>query len=300
MRKILILTLFLVGCSNNTGPSKVAGPSEAIDVSQWCSCVVVQSPGGAPFEVQMEAVRQLQEAGQMTWIRLNSYLDGSPKQYFSRADSMGLNIFAIIHRHELESMSSWEEVFDTLVNMYPEADVWEIAGEISNLDPFVNPSGVTTPEEFMIKFKRLHRHIKLMHPFVVITTPPTFGSVGGPQELERLFELGMLEMADQNTIVAINIYTRDALSQYATVFDRWVNELLGKRVWITETGTSDGINWVQNVYPRMKGAFNPEMICWYVLWGGDNGRDQSYSLITDVEGGLPFTPLSLFKALVIR
>jgi hypothetical protein len=266
------------------------------DTYAWAPCVVVQSPGGAAFNIQMEAARRLQRAGKMTWIRLNTHLDGTGLEYHLEARRMGLKIFSIIHLKDLESVG-WETAFDTLFAIYP-SDIWEIAGEISNADPNVNLVTIT-PEYYMSKFKPLYNYVKSRYPGVVLTNAPPFGSGNsGSLELEEFFKLGLLEM---DTVVAINVYSNHALSSYATVIDRYAARLAGKRLWVTETGSSNPethLAWVQEFYPRLVNTVHPEMICWYAMWGGDgDGSDNGFGLLDGLASGQS-NERQLFKSLV--
>jgi hypothetical protein len=242
----------------------------------------------------MDAARRLQRAGKMTWIRLNTHLDGTGLQYHFEARRMGLRVFSIIHLQDLES-AGWESAFDRLYAMYP-SDMWEVAGEISN--PAVNPI-IVTPEYYMAKFKGLYSYVKSRYPSVVLVSAPTYGSGStGPEELEEFIKLGLLDL---DVVVAINIYSNHALSRYATVIDRYATRLAGKRLWVTETGSANPDNhlaWVQEFYPRVVNTVHPEMICWYAMWGGDGAeRDNGFGLLDQVELSQSIER-PLFKALI--
>jgi hypothetical protein len=244
----------------------------------------------------MDAARKLQRAGKMTWIRLNTHLDGSGLEYHVEARRMGLNIFSIIHMKDLES-AGWEGAFDKLHAIYP-SDIWEIAGEISNPDPNVNPFTVT-PEYYMSKFKNLYDYVKSRYPGVVLTNAPPYGSGStGSPELEEFFRLGLLDM---DVVIAINVYSNHALSRYVTVIDKYAGQLAGKRLWITETGSSNPDNhiaWVREFYPLLVNSVHPEMICWYAMWGGNEVEgDNGFGLLDRVGAG-PAIERPLFKALV--
>ena len=261
----------------------------------WAPCVVVQSPAGVPFNIQMEAARTLQKAGKLSWMRLNTHLDGSGREYHAQARQMGLNILSIIHLADLER-AGWENAFDALYAAYP-SDIWEIAGEISNADPNVNPVTVT-PEYYMSKFKILYRYVKSRYPGVVLTNAPTYGTgSAGSSELQEFFKLGLLDM---ETVIAINVYSNHSLSSYAAIFDKYAARLAGKRIWVTETGSSNPDNhiaWVQEFYPRLAHAIRPEMICWYAMWGGDVAEgDNGFGLLDRVQSGSAIER-PLFKAL---
>jgi hypothetical protein len=299
IRLVLIfgVSVLLYGCQRApSAATPIDGDPGAQNTSAWAPCVVVQSPGGVPFNVQMDAARTLQRAGKLTWIRLNTHLDGSGLEYYAQARSMGLHIFSIVHLSDLER-AGWEAAFDRIHAIYP-GDIWQIAGEISNSDPNVNPVTVT-PEYYMSKFRSLYNYVMTRYPNVVLTNAPTVGSgSGGPSELEQFFKLGLLDM---NTVVAINVYSNLALSSYATVMDRYAARLAGKRIWVTETGSSNPDNhiaWVQEFYPRLVNTVHPEMICWYAMWGGSTGQtDNGFGLLDHVESGQPIER-PLFKALV--
>jgi hypothetical protein len=295
---VLGASVFLyAGCLRtltSTSPINEVVPGQ--DTYAWAPCVVVQSPGGVAFNIQMEASRQLQRAGKMAWIRLNTHLDGTGLEYHIEARRMGLKIFSIIHLKDLESVG-WETAFDRLFATYP-SDIWEIAGEISNADPNVNPVTIT-PEYYMSKFKPLYHYVKGRYPGVVLTNAPPFGSGNsGSLELEEFFKLGLLEM---DTVVAFNVYSNHALSSYATVIDKYAARLAGKRLWVTETGSANPethLAWVQEFYPRLVNTVHPEMICWYAMWGGDGeGSDNGFGLLDGIAGGRGIER-PLFKSLV--
>lgn len=264
-------------------------------MNAWAPCVVVQSPGGVAFNTQMAAAQKLQRSGKMAWIRLNTHLDGSGLEYHLQARRMGLKIFSIVSLKDLES-AGWETAFDRLYATFP-SDMWEIAGEISNSDPNVNPVTVT-PDYYMSKFKSLYSYAQSRYPGVTLTSAPTYGTgSAGASELEEFFRLGLLDM---DVVVAMNVYSHPALSSYATVIDKYAARLAGKRIWVTETGSSNPdtqIAWVQEFYPRLLNTLHPEMICWYAMWGGAGaGGDNGFGLLDQVESGQA-VERPLFKAL---
>ena len=289
-----VAILLCEGCQRfATSPSPTNGAATNSDTYAWAPCVVVQSPGGASLNIQMDAARKLQRAGKMTWIRLNTHLDGSGLEYHLQARQMGLRVFSIIHMTDLES-AGWEAAFDRLYSMYP-SDMWEIAGEISN--PDVNAI-IVTPAYYMSKFKDLYNYVKSRYPSVVLTSAPTYGSGStGSAELEEFFKLGLLDM---DIVVAINVYSNHALTTYASVIDKYANRLAGKRLWVTETGSSNPDNhlaWVQQFYPLLVNTVHPEMICWYAMWGGDGAPgDNGFGLLDQVNSSHTIER-PLFKAL---
>jgi len=293
---ILGLSTCLYGCQlapAPAAPSSLSGGSSGQNTSAWSPCVVVQSPAGTPFPIQMDAVRTLQRAGKMVWIRLNAPLDASGLQYYLQARQMGLKILSIVHLDDLDA-AGWESAFDRLYATYP-SDIWEIAGEISN--PAINRAPIT-PEDYMWRFKHLYDYVRSRYPGVTLASAPPVGTGNsGSAELEQFFRLGLLDL---DVVVAMNVYSNTALSGYATVIDEYAGRLAGKRIWVTETGSSNPDNhlaWVQEFYPRLVNSVHPEMICWYALWGGDGaGGDNGFGLLDKVESGAA-VERSLFKAL---
>ncbi len=292
-----VSALLYAGCQRASNP---ASPAPAAVTSQmmnaWAPCVVVQSPAGPPFTTQMNAASLLQRAGKMSWIRLNTDLNGTGLEYHLEAQRMGFRIFSIIALKDLES-AGWENAFDRIHATYP-SDLWEIAGEISNPDPNVNPVTVT-PDYYMSKFSNLYAYVRSRYPGVTLTSAPTFGTgTSGAAELESFFRLGLLDM---DVVVALNVYSNPALSSYAAVIDRYASRLIGKRIWVTETGSSNPANhiaWVQDFYPRLINTVHPEMICWYAMWGGAGAAgDNGFGLLDQVESGHA-VERPLFKALV--
>ena len=286
-----------------------AEPSQAAAVPglpAWKPCVVVHSPGGIAEPIQFQAIDKLQRAGAMTWIRLNAYEDGSALPYYLISASMGLRIFSIIHRRDLDRMG-WHEAFDSIYKKYhqpgldPRSEIFEIAGEVSNPDPYVNESP-TTPAVYMEKFKDLYAYVRRAYPDVILASAPPLGSGNGPEELEEFIKLGLLDM---DIVVALNLYTEFALTQYAAVFTHHSAAMARRKVWVTETGVTDPglqIDWVKRVYPKIQNSLRPEMICYYVLWAGDGEggsgatKDDSMGLLSGVETG-PYTERPLYRAL---
>ena len=296
---LVVSALLYAGCQHASSPASPA-PGAAVGqmTNAWAPCVVVQSPAGPPFSAQMTAVRKLQQAGKMSWIRLNTHLDGSGLEYHLEARRMGLRIFSIIALKDLES-AGWEPAFDRLYATYP-SDLWEIAGEISNADPYVNPFTVT-PDYYMAKFSSLYAYVRSRYPGVTLTSAPTFGTgTSGAAQLEEFFKRGLLDL---DVVIALNVYSNPALSSYATVIDKYAARLAGKRLWVTETGSATPANqiaWVQEFYPRLINTVHPEMICWYALWGGAGaGGDNGFGLLDLAETGHALER-PLFAALVDR
>lgn len=292
-----ISVLFLyAGCERLTDPSVTAPTAPGVaDTNAWAPCVVVHNPGGTPFTTQMNAVSRLQQTGKMQWIRMDVRLDGGSVAYHAEARRMGLKIFSIVALKDLEAVG-WETAFDRLYAQYP-SDIWGIAGEISNGDPSVNPFTVT-PAYYVAKLSSLSNYVRSQYPGVVLASAPTFGTgTSGATELAEFFRLGLLDL---NVVVSLNVYSNPALSAYATVLDRYAPRLAGKRIWVTETGSSNPENhldWVREFYPRLNNVVHPEMICWYAMWGGDGtSGDNGFGLLDRVESG-DLVERPLFRAL---
>jgi hypothetical protein len=141
--------------------------------------------------------------------------------------------------------------------------------------------------------------VKSRYPGVTLASAPTFGTgTSGAAELESFFKLGLLDM---DVVVTLNVYSNPALSSYATVLDRYAARLASKRIWVTETGSANPDNqiaWVREFYPRLINVARPEMICWYVMWGGDGAvSDNGFGLLDQVQSGAG-VERPLFKLLV--
>ncbi|MFN7983466.1 MAG: hypothetical protein U0Q11_16580 [Vicinamibacterales bacterium] len=104
---------------------------------------------------------------------------------------------------------------------------------------------------------------------MLASAPPMGTGLTGATELETFFGLACSTStsSSRSTSTAIRRW-----SSYATVLDRYAARPAAKRIWVTETGSSNPENqiiaWVQDFYPRVANVVHPEMICWYALWGG--------------------------------
>src|SRR5262245_37901804 len=284
------------GCQRSpTATSPITAAPNTYATYAWAPCIVMQSPGGAAFRIQMDAAQRLQRAGKLSWVRLNTSLNGQGIEYHLEARRTGLAILSIVHLSDLES-AGWEAAFDRLYATYP-SDMWQIASEITNGDPSINPVPVT-PDYYMAKFKTLYTYVKGRYPGAVLTNAPPVGSgTGGPPELEQFFQLGLLDL---DVVVALNVYSNYALSRYTPLMDKYGGKMAGKRLWITETGSANPDNqiaWGQAFYPRLVHRLHAGMICWYLMWGGDGGSgDNGFGLLDQVTSAQPLER-PLFKAL---
>ena len=139
----------------------------------------------------------------------------------------------------------------------------------------------------------------------MLMTQSTFGSgFYGSNELKKMVELGLKPniLSPQRVIVAMNIYSDDALSEYVSARNQYLDDPNqgGYRIWVMETGSSnpnEQIDHVKSFYPRLTSALGAERIYWYVLWGGSIGPDTGYSLILNSSDPNQMTYSPLFKAL---
>jgi len=100
--------------------------------------------------------------------------------------------------------------------------------------------------------------------------------------------------------VAVNIYTENALQQYGVVFDRYAKQMKNKRIWVTETGSSNSngqISWVENFYPKILRVLRPDMICWYIMYDGERSQDNTFGLINNIDNP-PVLESDLIKKLI--
>ena len=304
---IVLLCIFaFVSCGDFFNPSGPSGIS-AEALTSWRPCVTVQNPGfrGTPeFEIQMQAVEKLQRAGSLKYMRLGGTdMRGVGLDYAVEAKRLGLQTIGIIRLADLElNPQGWENTYDQYKNIYGNSvDVWQIGGEVKNADPSVNLVKME-PKLYILKFKRLFEHIRQRYPEDIVTNAPTFGShPGAREEFEKFIEAGLLEIepdSNSNLIIAVHIYTSDALEDYGKVFNRYSSQLIRKTIWVTETGVNDPsqhVNWVTGFYANIISTLHPQLICWYVLYGGEGLSDHGgHGLITNVSNGLPLEERELF------
>lgn len=314
----LMLPLFLVncdGCSQRTLPTV---PSfDQLDKRAvrdvWLGGgspqnvgVVIHTPGyeqgGNEYKNQMEAARQLQQAGCIDWVRFNAPYGGNENSnwYYKKAIELGLNIFTIITMEDLET-HGWNNTIDYFARNYPSSMAFEIAGEITNTDPSVNPTGTMDPITYMNKLKAMYAYAMKNHPELKghITSAPTFGSgTGGVHELQTFFENGLLDL--DGIIIAINVYSDTALVNYANVLNNpnFVQKLARHEIWVTECGqigTTEQIAFMEGVFSRLRSMLHARNIFWYSMYDANDAS--AYGLIYGIADN-NFTPRPLFSALI--
>ena len=314
----LVLPLFLVncdGCSERTLPTvpsfdqldkKAVRDSWLGGGSPGNVGVVIHTPGyeqgSNEYKNQMEATRQLQQAGCIGWVRLDAPYGGNENSnwYYKKARELGLSIFTIITLGDLET-HGWNDTIDYFARNYPSSMAFEIAGEITNTDPSVNPTGTMDPIIYMTKLKAMYAYAMQNHPELRgrITSAPTFGSgTGGAKELQTFFENGLFDL--DGIIVAINVYTDIALVNYANVLNnpKFAQKLARHEVWVTECGqigTTQQIAFMESVFSRLRSMLHARNIFWYSMYDANDAN--AYGLIYGISDE-NFTPRPLFAALI--
>jgi len=84
------------------------------------------------------------------------------------------------------------------------------------------------------------------------------------------------------------------------VFDRYAKQMKNKRIWVTETGSSNSngqISWVENFYPKILRVLRPDMICWYIMYDGERSQDNTFGLINNIDNP-PVLESDLIKKLI--
>lgn len=314
----LALPLFLVncdGCSKRTLPTV---PSlDQLDKravrDAWLGGgspqnvgVVIHTPGyeqgSNEYKNQMEAARQLQQAGCIGWVRFDASYGGNENTnwYYKKSKELGLNIFTIITLEDLET-HGWNDTLDYFARNYPSSMAFEFAGEITNTDPSINPAGTMDPITYMTKLKATYAYAMQYHPELRgrITSAPTFGSgTGGAHELQTFFENGLLDL--DGIIITLNVYTDTALVNYANVLNnpKFAQKLGHHEVWVTECGqigTTEQIAFMEGFFPRLRSMLHVRNIFWYSMYDGDSSNN--YGLIYGISDEY-FTPRPLFSALM--
>ena len=203
-------------------------------------------PAGPAFSIQMQAAQKLQHAGKMSWIRLNAHLDGSgigpvPRGAAARPE------------HLLDATPYERPRSGRLGDGVRSAPCRLFERHLGSCERDQQPgperqSGHHHAGLLHVEGRESVLYVKTKYPEVTLTNAPPYGSGStGPPELEQFFKLGLLDL---DVIVAINIYSNHTLSRYATAIDQYADRLAGKRIWVTETGSSNPdnhISWVRSL-----------------------------------------------------
>ena len=246
---------------------------------RWSPYIVVQPDGGA-VEGYRKALTEMKARGNVRGVRipLNPFRD----LVVQLVSSLGIEITGIIPNEELLGPNP-EAMMDRYISIYPDIKILQIGNEVSTL-----PGTETmTVEQYMNVFKKIYSHVQLRHPSVILMTQSTFGAgFYGSNELRKMVELGLKPdtISPQRVIVGVNVYTDDALSEYVSTRNQYLDTSRGGyRIWVMECGhsvLSEHISKVKSFYPRLTSALGAERIYWYVLWGGDVGAtDANFGLI---------------------
>jgi hypothetical protein len=262
------------------GPSDLSNPSIAQQVKrQWSPYVGVHVTGEA-LAAYRDALTRLVRSGQLKGARVEiskSHVAGGD-HVIHALGALGVELLGLIG-NEFLFEADIEGVIDRIFSWYPEIRYFQVGNEITTILP---PSGPTmTIERYIEVFQRIYDHVQRRYPGrATLLTQSTLGSgLYGPEELERMAELGLARMDPGKVIVAINDYDPHEAGNYGGLLGGTLRRF---RVWVTESGVASSdhhIPFVRDRYPLLRNYLRAERIYWYVLWGGDSGNDTEFSLI---------------------
>ena len=286
MKLFLTLPLFLmVSCDslscNPIGPSGNSG-------LPWSPYIGIHASGEA-YEAYQTIIPILRDRGNMVGARVGLSSSEGINGTIKMIGSLGIELVGIIDNEYLLNPNI-EARIDEIYAAYPEITYFQVGNEVTN--PNIN-SATMSIVHYMVALRRVYDHTQRNYPNKMLISQSTFGSgrIGG-LELEQMVNLGLREMSNQKLIIGINVYTEEALIEYSRVIR---GHLSGYRIWVMETGSnipSRQVQFVQSFYPQLKTSLRAERIYWYVMWGGDNGLDTGYSLISNVlNPPLVYSPL---------
>ena len=305
---VLLAAVATLTCSDpkgltSIGPNdpSISDPAIAQQVKQkWSPYVAVHVTGEALTAYQ-DALTRLIHSGQLKGVRLeidrNSLASGD--RVIRTVGALGVELLGLIS-NELLFDANVEGTIDRIFSSYPEIRYFQVGNEITTILPSSGPT--MTIEEYMVVFQRIYNHVQLRYPGrATLLTQSTLGAgLYGPEELERMANLGLARMDPARVIVAINDYDPYQAGNYVGLLG---NALRPFRVWITESGVSNAdhhISFVQDGYPLLRNYLRAERIYWYVLWGGDSGSDTEFSLIRNPASYPNYWTSPLFTMLTQR
>ncbi len=282
-RFLMCLLLCLSGCGTSlTGPSSASG-------LPWSPYIGIHTnPQAMPgYRV---ALTSLQEHNALRGIRIRTSSFEPTWGMTELAKSLGLEIVGIVPNEELFE-DDVEGMMDRVIQRhYPDVTIFQIGNELTTIIP--RTQAQLPIEAYMMKLKRIYRHVRETYPDIILITQSTVSMTYGAKELRQMAKLGLQEMSPEYLIIGINMYNNVALNEVATIRNQY---LTGYRVWVMEAGINNPqkqVKFVQDFYPRIFNILGAERIYWYVLWEGDDGSFSGSNLIWH-----PFTPNILTSAL---
>ncbi len=305
-----IIVVLSVGCNSKffspSAPSPMdSGGLKEIDtpvegIIGWSPFIVVHADGGA-VEGYQKALTLLKSRGMVRGVRVG--LSGYRDTGIQMLSSLGIEMVGIVPNENLFD-SNPEAMIDRYISAYPDIRTFQIGNEVTTINQTQGLPRMTI-EQYMDVFIKIYNHVQSSSSPVMLMTQSTFGSgFYGSNELKRMTELGLKPntLSPQRVIVGINVYSDDALNEYVSTRNQYLDDPKqgGYRIWVMETGSSSPaqhISHVRSFYSRLASTLGAERIYWYALWAGDAGTDTGYSLILNPHDPNRMTYSPLFKAL---
>ncbi len=305
----LVLVYFLLACNDGVRLSPIAPDNFGVfdkntvqdTLSKWSPYIGIHATGEA-IDAYRDALLLLKQTGNLKGVRVGIVKEERINPVIKMIGSIGgIDMLGLIDNYYLINNPNLEQDIDQIFVTYPEIHYFQIGNEFTTI---VSGNGgpTVTIEQYMESLKRVYNHVQNRHPGrAVLLTQSTLGSgLYGPTELEKMANLGLVQMDPNKIIIAINSYEPRNTSQYVGILG---GSLARFRVWVTESGVKDSslhISYIQNNFGKnspMQNYLRAERIYWYVMWGGDSGSDTDFSLIKNPRNFPNYWKSPLFKLL---
>jgi len=299
--ELLILIVLIAGCSSAckftlpTSPDFSDSEKEnGVVKSKWDPYVGVHAFSFSE-NLQQPHLLKLINTGMLKGVRIENL--GIPDvQYFSNwFQNNGVEVLGLFENERLRDPDVCQ-IFGQYVVRNPGVIYWEIGNEVNYIG--------MSPREYVGIVAKLFYYAKQNYPGIKIVSGGIGGNVAAADALRQMIDAGLDKLCqDGLEVVAIHFYSWSAVTRVAEFKSQIMRLPAHVRVFITETNTmppswDNQIEYVKNVYPKLRDALRAERIYWYAFCGngdfslvmmntweysplmklliGFNGRDDSY------------------------
>jgi len=253
-------------------------------------------PFNCGTEGQQPHLLKLIKAGKLRGVRLWN-LDNSDVQRFALWFlENDIEVLGVLENEYLKNPNLCQ-IFEQHILQNPEITTWEIGNEVTG---FINMQ----PEEYMRRFKKLFYFVKQNYPHIILVSEGVAGNGNAADLLRRMIDSGLSKLCEDGLrVIAIHFYSWKSLR--LEEFKSQIDKLpISTRIWITETNImppiwSEQVDYVIEMYPKLRDSLRAERIYWYVFAEGRDFNDGEFGLVKGlVENELPIEYSPLMEALI--
>ena len=247
---------------------------------------------------QLNRVYELDAVGAVRGVRLDLKPWSQEFKKFAQKLNSRVDVLGILETRILSlPKEQWQPYIDDALTQYRGlVKTFEIGNEV---DIFSSPP--MAPKKYAQVLRDIYEYVSAKYPWAKIIPAAFNGDVSGPGYLQNFVNADP-DLIKRLGVINIHCYRcEETIPQYKEIINK-LNAGRGAdvKVWVTETGVQDWneqINWVKNIYPKLKRELGAQRIYFYVFAQPSTSSDSQFALLNWNQQKNTFEASPLYKVL---